>query len=60
MTSSGNRPRRVQVLLDARPIASVTVQRQQLYALVSLPRAEFHALTVVVPPGVRAYDFTFG
>jgi hypothetical protein len=31
-----------------------------LYPLVSLPRAEFRTLTVEVPPGVRAYDFTFG
>jgi hypothetical protein len=38
----------------------VTVQGQRLYSLVSLPGDEQHALTVVVPPGVKAYDFTFG
>jgi hypothetical protein len=71
MTSSGNVPRRVRVLLDGRPITAadagadvhrglVTVAGQRLYALVSLRQAEAHALTVEVPPGVSAYDFTFG
>ena len=71
MTSSGNVPRRVRVLLDGRPIRAsdagsdvrngvVTVQGQTLYSLVSLPSAQGHALTLKVPPGVRAYDFTFG
>jgi hypothetical protein len=60
MTSAGNVPRHVQVLLDGRPSRTVTVEGQQLYSLVSLPRAEFHILTVEVPPGVQAYDFTFG
>ena len=71
MTSAGNTPRRVRVLLDGRPIpaaaagadvrgGTVTVQGQRLYALVPLPQAEQHALTVQLPPGVSAYDFTFG
>jgi cytochrome c biogenesis protein CcdA/thiol-disulfide isomerase/thioredoxin len=71
LTSSGNVPRRVGVLLDGHPISprdagtdvshgSVTVRGQRLYALVSLPRAEDHVLTVEVPPYVKAYDFTFG
>ncbi len=71
MTSAGNSPRTVRVLLDGRPISTsaagadvhagqITVQGQRLYSLVSLPQAEFHALTVEVPPGVQAYDFTFG
>jgi cytochrome c biogenesis protein CcdA/thiol-disulfide isomerase/thioredoxin len=71
MTSSGNVPRHVRVLLDGHAISPadagadihggvVTVSGQQLYSLVSLPRAEAHALTVEVPPGVSAYDFTFG
>jgi hypothetical protein len=47
-------------LLDGHPSTSVTVQQQRLYTLVSLPQAEFHTLTVEVPPGVQAYDFTFG
>jgi hypothetical protein len=38
----------------------VTVQGQRLYSLVSLPRAQDHIVTVEVPPGVSAYDFTFG
>ncbi|HEY2769316.1 MAG TPA: cytochrome c biogenesis protein CcdA [Solirubrobacteraceae bacterium] len=71
MTSAGNAPRRVRILLDGKPIPSreagadvhgdvVTVRGQRLYSLVSLPRAEQHAVTVQVPPGVSAYDFTFG
>jgi cytochrome c biogenesis protein CcdA/thiol-disulfide isomerase/thioredoxin len=71
MTSSGNTPRRVRVLLDGRPIpvadagadvhhGSVTVVGQRLYSLVSLPEAEAFTLTVEVPPYVSAYDFTFG
>jgi hypothetical protein len=61
----------VRVLLDGHPIrgsqagsdvnaATVTVKGQRLYSLVSLPSAQSHELTVKVPPGVSAYDFTFG
>ncbi len=60
MTSADNVPRRVAVLLDGRPYSTVTVSRQQLYTLVSLSSDQQHALTVQVPPGVSAYDFTFG
>ena len=71
LTSAGDVAREVHVLLDGRPIAareagadvrdsSVTVRGQRLYSLVSLPQAEQHALTVQLPPGVSAYDFTFG
>jgi thiol-disulfide isomerase/thioredoxin len=71
MTSAGNVPRRVRVLLDGRPIRAsdagsdvhngvVTVKGQRLYSLVSLSQAQGHALTLKVPAGVRAYDFTFG
>jgi thiol-disulfide isomerase/thioredoxin len=60
MTSSGNLPRRVRVRLDGRPTGTLTVRSQRLYSLVSLHQAEFHTLTVEVPPGVSAYDFTFG
>jgi thiol-disulfide isomerase/thioredoxin len=60
LTSDGNVPRTVRVLLDGRESQRITVQGQRLYTLVSLPRAEFHVLTVDVPPGVHAYDFTFG
>jgi cytochrome c biogenesis protein CcdA/thiol-disulfide isomerase/thioredoxin len=60
MTSAGNLPRTVRVLLDGRPSRTITVSPQQLYSLVSLRQAAFHTLTVEVPPGVQAYDFTFG
>ncbi len=60
MTSADDVPRRVAVLLDERPYSTVTVRGQQLYTLVSLPRDQQHTLTVQFPPGVSAYDFTFG
>jgi cytochrome c biogenesis protein CcdA/thiol-disulfide isomerase/thioredoxin len=71
LTSAGNVPRRLRVLLDGRPIRGgaagadvhggvVTVTGQRLYSLVSLPEAQQHSLTIQVPPGVSAYDFTFG
>ncbi|MGI8507259.1 MAG: cytochrome c biogenesis protein CcdA [Solirubrobacteraceae bacterium] len=71
LTSAGNVPRTVRVLLDGRPIPArdagadvrgteVTVRGQRLYGLVSLPSAQQHTLTLEVPPGVSAYDFTFG
>jgi hypothetical protein len=60
LTSADNLPRTVRLLLDGHPISPVTVQAQRLYTLVSFPQAGFHVLKVQVPPGVRAYDFTFG
>jgi cytochrome c biogenesis protein CcdA/thiol-disulfide isomerase/thioredoxin len=71
MTASDGVPRQVRVLLDGKPIPAaasgadvhnglVTVEQQRLYSLVSLPQAEDHVVTVEVPPGVNAYDFTFG
>jgi cytochrome c biogenesis protein CcdA/thiol-disulfide isomerase/thioredoxin len=71
MTSAANIPRTVQVLLDGKPIAGdqagsdvhdgrVTVRGQRLYSLVSAPDDETGTLTVKLPPGVSAYDFTFG
>jgi thiol-disulfide isomerase/thioredoxin len=71
LTSSGNVPREVKVLLDGKPIASsqagadvrdgaVTVRGQRLYSLVSAPYDETATITVQLPPGVSAYDFTFG
>jgi cytochrome c biogenesis protein CcdA/thiol-disulfide isomerase/thioredoxin len=71
MTSAGSVPRRARVLLDGRPIAPaaagadvrngwVTVRAQRLYALVSLPADAQRTLTVEIPPGISAYDFTFG
>jgi cytochrome c biogenesis protein CcdA/thiol-disulfide isomerase/thioredoxin len=71
MTSAGNVPRTGQVLLDGKPIAAgqagsdvhnglVTVRGQRLYSLVSAPDDETATLAVKLPPGVSAYDFTFG
>jgi cytochrome c biogenesis protein CcdA/thiol-disulfide isomerase/thioredoxin len=60
MTSADNRPRQVTVLLDGHRYSSVTVRGQQLYTLVSLASDQQHALAVQIPPGVSAYDFTFG
>ncbi len=71
LSSPGERPLPVQVLLDGRPISAadagadvhdgvVTVSRQRLYTLVSLPRDEQHLLTLRFAPGVTGYAFTFG
>jgi cytochrome c biogenesis protein CcdA/thiol-disulfide isomerase/thioredoxin len=71
LTSAGNLPRHVEVLLDGRPIAAsaagadvhvgaVTVRGERLYNLVSMPTDEQRLLTVELPSGVEAYDFTFG
>jgi cytochrome c biogenesis protein CcdA/thiol-disulfide isomerase/thioredoxin len=69
--SSGSVPRAVHVLLDGRPLSArvagrdvhgavVRVQRQRLYELVDLPRAERHRLTLNFDAGVSGYAFTFG
>jgi cytochrome c biogenesis protein CcdA/thiol-disulfide isomerase/thioredoxin len=71
LSSAGERPLPVQVLLDGRPISAtdagadvhdgvVTVRHQRLYTLVSLPRDEQHLLTLRFAPGVTGYAFTFG
>jgi thiol-disulfide isomerase/thioredoxin len=71
LSSAGDRPRPVRVLLDGRPVPSaeagadvhggvVTVRGQRLYTLVSLPRDERHRLTLRFAPGVSGYAFTFG
>ena len=71
MTSADNVPRTVRVLVDGKPIAAgqagsdvhdglVTVRGQRLYSLVSAPDDETATITVKLPPGVSAYDFTFG
>jgi hypothetical protein len=71
MTSTANQPRTVRVLLDGHVIPPaqagsdvhhglVTVQGQRLYSLVSLHVAQRHTITLQVPRGVSAYDFTFG
>jgi cytochrome c biogenesis protein CcdA/thiol-disulfide isomerase/thioredoxin len=72
MTSAGNTPRTGRVLLDGKPIpqadagadvgpgGTFTVRGQRLYSLVSFPQDEQALVTVELPPGVSAYDFTFG
>jgi cytochrome c biogenesis protein CcdA/thiol-disulfide isomerase/thioredoxin len=69
--TGGGEPRRVRVLLDGRPLPEklaggdvrggiVLVDRQRLYRLVELPKAERHLLTLELAPGVSGYAFTFG
>lgn len=69
--SRGDRPRRLQVLLDGRPVTPrqagadapggvVTVRGHRLYDLVSLPTAQEHRLTLRAAPGTTGYAFTFG
>jgi len=71
LSSPGERPLPVRVLLDGHPISQaqagadvhggvVTVRRQQLYALVSLARDQQHRLSLRFAPGVTGYSFTFG
>jgi cytochrome c biogenesis protein CcdA/thiol-disulfide isomerase/thioredoxin len=71
LSSPGERPLPVQVLLDGRPIAAsaagadvrngiVSVHRQRLYSLVSLSRSERHQLSLRFAPGISGYAFTFG
>jgi cytochrome c biogenesis protein CcdA/thiol-disulfide isomerase/thioredoxin len=68
---SPERARRVQVLLDGRPIprnlagadvrnGRVTVEAQRLYRLVDLPAVSQHRLTLILDPGITGYAFTFG
>jgi thiol-disulfide isomerase/thioredoxin len=71
LSSRGDRPRAVSVLLDGRPATaaaagadarggSVTVRSQRLYELVALPSAQQRHLTLRLAPGVSGYAFTFG
>ncbi len=71
LSSQDERPMHVQVMLDGRPISAadsgadvhdgiVTVRRQRLYWLVSLPGDQGHELELRFQNGVTAYDFTFG
>jgi thiol-disulfide isomerase/thioredoxin len=71
LSSPGERPLPVTVLLDGRPISAgdagadvhhgvVTVRRQRLYGLVSLPGDQQHRLSLRFAPGVTGYAFTFG
>jgi cytochrome c biogenesis protein CcdA/thiol-disulfide isomerase/thioredoxin len=71
MTSQDNRPRTARVLLNGKPIPPqdagsdvhnglVTVHGQRLYSLISLPGDQQQTFTIQIPPGISAYDFTFG
>ncbi len=61
MSSRGDRPRKVRVLVDGRLHRTVTVERQRLYTLVSLPRTSRQVpLELRFDPGVAGYAFTFG
>ncbi|MEA2192700.1 MAG: hypothetical protein QOI73_2821 [Solirubrobacteraceae bacterium] len=71
LSSQGDRPRRVHVRLDGRPISAadagsdvrdgvVTVRRQRLYSLVDVGKVAEHVLTLRLDPGVSGYAFTFG
>jgi cytochrome c biogenesis protein CcdA/thiol-disulfide isomerase/thioredoxin len=72
MTSTGNKPRRGRVLLDGKPIPAAdrgadvgpggyfTVTSERLYRLVKLRGDATFTITVQIPHGVQAYDFTFG
>jgi cytochrome c biogenesis protein CcdA/thiol-disulfide isomerase/thioredoxin len=64
-------PRRMQVLLDGKPIAAVdagedvhggevTVGAHRLYNLVDLPEVEHHVLELRPEAGIIGYAFTFG
>ncbi|MEA2404805.1 MAG: hypothetical protein QOE08_1452, partial [Thermoleophilaceae bacterium] len=68
---SPERPRKMQVLLDGRPIraadsgqdvhgGTVEVGAQRLYRLVSLPKPGDHMLELRPQAGTRGYAFTFG
>jgi cytochrome c biogenesis protein CcdA/thiol-disulfide isomerase/thioredoxin len=69
--SKGDRPRRMQVLLDGKPISAsdagedvkngvATITRQRLYRLVDSGKVETHTLTLRPAPGISGYAFTFG
>jgi cytochrome c biogenesis protein CcdA/thiol-disulfide isomerase/thioredoxin len=71
LSSDGDRPRRVHVDLDGRPItradagedvrdAVVTVRRQRLYRLVKLGSPAEHVLRLRLDAGVSGFAFTFG
>jgi cytochrome c biogenesis protein CcdA/thiol-disulfide isomerase/thioredoxin len=71
LSSAGERPRTLRVLLDGRPIpaadagadvhaGTVTVTRQRLYTLVSLRGDQRHRLGLRFAPGIAGYAFTFG
>jgi cytochrome c biogenesis protein CcdA/thiol-disulfide isomerase/thioredoxin len=69
--SQGNKPRKMQVLLDGKPISAAdagddvkngvaTITNQRLYRLVDTGKVETHTLTLRPAPGISGYAFTFG
>ena len=60
LSSRGERRREVEVRVDGKLTRTVAVRRQQLYELVTLPRAGEHRLSLRFAPGVAGYAFTFG
>ena len=54
------KPGTVQVLLDGKPVKTVTVDKDDLYRLTDLPEGGEHLLELRFSPGVEAYAFTFG
>jgi cytochrome c biogenesis protein CcdA/thiol-disulfide isomerase/thioredoxin len=71
LSSAGKRPRRVEVLLDGRPIpaadagadvhdGAVTVTGERLYSLVSLRAVQSMRLGLRFQSGISGYAFTFG
>jgi cytochrome c biogenesis protein CcdA/thiol-disulfide isomerase/thioredoxin len=71
LSSAGEKPRRIEVLLDGKPIPNslagadvhngvLTVRNERLYSLVSLPGDQRHRLSLRLAPGVSGYAFTFG
>jgi len=61
MSSRGDRPRKVRVLIDGRRHRTITVRGQKLYTLASLPRLERSVpLELRFDRGISGYAFTFG
>ena len=52
--------RKVEVALDGKPLRRLTVHRNRLYDVVTLPEAGDHVLTLRLERGTEAYAFTFG
>jgi cytochrome c biogenesis protein CcdA/thiol-disulfide isomerase/thioredoxin len=71
LSSAGEKPRQIEVLLDGKPIPNkyagadvhdgmLTVRNERLYSLVSLPGDQRHRLSLRLTSGVSGYAFTFG
>ena len=69
--SAGDKPRKMEVLLDGKPISAAdagddvkngvaTISNQRLYRLVDTGKVETHTLTLRPAPGISGYAFTFG